>query len=155
MQESGFLRRFIERESKYASYKFALLRGIIEIIQEYDHLKIERDTGKVLFPLGLLIEKWILYYYPLIESNIPQIYGKKDIIFKKELEFFIKRYKNNGGFLQFYNDYRYSKLEADEIIKLFKKIKLAIYSGPMKYLGHASNRKYFLNMRKLRKEGEK
>jgi len=143
MQESGFLRRLIERESKYASYKFALLRGIIEIIQEYDHLKIERDDGKVAFPLGLLIEKWMLYYYPLIESNVPQIYGQKDITFKKELDFFIKKYKNNGGFLQFYNDYRHSKIEINEITKVFRKIKLAIHSGPMKYLGHTSNRKYY------------
>ena len=29
----------IERDSKDATYKFALLRGAIEISQEYDHLK--------------------------------------------------------------------------------------------------------------------
>ncbi|WP_457644296.1 HNH endonuclease domain-containing protein [Persephonella sp.] len=144
MQESRVLRRFIERESKYASYKFALLRGVIEIIQEYDHLKVEStDDNKVLFPLGLLIEKWIFYYYPLVESNIPQIYGQKDISFKKELEFFIKKYKNNGGFLQFYNDYRHSKLQLDEIKNLFHKIKIAIYNGPMKHLGYSSSRSYY------------
>jgi hypothetical protein len=49
----------IERDSKDATYKFALLRGAIEISQEYDHLK--RDTGdRVEFPLGLLVEKRLL-----------------------------------------------------------------------------------------------
>lgn len=124
MRESRILRRFIERESKYASYKFALLRGIIEIIQEYDHLKIESGDEKILFPFGLLIEKWIFYYYPLIENNIPQIHGQKDISFRKELEFFIEKYRNNGGFLQFYNDYRHSKLKINEIKKLFIKLKM-------------------------------
>jgi len=63
----------IERDSKDATYKFALLRGAIEISQEYDHL--QRDTGdRVEFPLGLLVEKWLLYYYPLIAGSdfIPQ-----------------------------------------------------------------------------------
>ncbi|RMA96962.1 HNH endonuclease domain-containing protein [Hydrogenothermus marinus] len=139
MQEAKFLRRFIERESKYASYKFALLRGIIEIIQEYDHLKLETEE-EVSFPLGLLIEKWIFYYYPLIENNIPQIYGKKALTFRKELEYFIEKYKNNGGFLQFYNDYRHSKVNFKEIKKLFTKIKTAIYTGPMKHLGYTTNK---------------
>ncbi len=143
MKETKFLRIFIERESKYASYKFALIRSIIEVIQEYDHLKIEKNNCKVAFPFGLLIEKWMFYYYPLVENNIPQIYGKKDIIFRKDLEFFINKYRKNGGLLQFYNDYRHSKLEIDEVLKLFKKIKTAIYTGPMKYLGYTSNRYYY------------
>ncbi|MGB7788860.1 hypothetical protein [Methanoregula sp.] len=61
----------IERDSKDTTYKFALLRGAVEISQEYQHLK-HRNGNRIEFPLGLLIEKWLLYYYPFIESNIPQ-----------------------------------------------------------------------------------
>ncbi len=143
MKETIILRKLIERESKFASYKFALLRGIIEVIGEYDHLKIENEDDTISFPLGLLIEKWMLYYYPLIENNIPQIYGKRDITFRKELEDFINEYKHKGGFLQFYSDYRHSKLNREKAINLFRKIKTAIHSGSMKYLGHTSNRKYY------------
>jgi len=144
MEESKKLRILIERESKFASYKFALLRGIIEIISEYDHLKIENEDNTISFPLGLLIEKWMLYYYPLIENKVPQIYGeKKDISFKEELEYFINQYKDKdkdkGGFLQFYSDYRHSKLDKKKAINLFRKIKTAIYTGPMKHLGYSSN----------------
>ena len=57
----------IEHDSKDATYKFALLRGAIEISQEYSPLK--KESGDlVTFPLGLLIEKWLLYYYPVIEK---------------------------------------------------------------------------------------
>ena len=61
----------IERDSKDTTYKYALLRGAVEISQEYQHLK--RETGnRIEFPLGLLVEKWLLYYYPFIESDIPR-----------------------------------------------------------------------------------
>lgn len=69
----------LTRDSKDATYKFALLRGAIEISQEYSHLK--RDSGdRVSFPLGLLVEKWLLYYYPLIASHefIPQKNGERE-----------------------------------------------------------------------------
>lgn len=67
----------IERDSTDATYKFALLRGAIEVSREYSHLR-EETADKVRYPLGLLIEKWIQYYYPLIASRtfIPQKNGE-------------------------------------------------------------------------------
>ena len=46
----------IERDSKDATYKFALLRGVIEISQEYQQL-VKESGDRVSLPLGLLIEK--------------------------------------------------------------------------------------------------
>ena len=68
---SGFreINTIIERDSKDTTYKFALLRGVIEISQEHEGLGRVSET-EVEFPLGLLVEKWILYYYPLIESDV-------------------------------------------------------------------------------------
>ena len=65
----------IERDSKDTTYKYALLRGAVEISQEYQHLKYE-NGDRIEFPLGLLVEKWLLYYYPFIESDIPQKPGE-------------------------------------------------------------------------------
>ena len=61
------LAKIIERDSKDATYKFALLRGTIEIIQENDNYKSASEQG-ITFPVGLLILKWIEYYYPILSS---------------------------------------------------------------------------------------
>jgi len=63
----------IERDSKDMTYKYALLRGAVEIAQEYQHLK--RENGdRTEFPLGLLAGKWLLYFYSFIESRILPLY---------------------------------------------------------------------------------
>ena len=59
--------KIIERDSKSTTYKYALLRGVIDIIQNNSPF-ISISEGRVHFPTGLLIEKWILYYYPILES---------------------------------------------------------------------------------------
>lgn len=63
--------KIIERDSKSTTYKFALLRGVI-------------DTG--------LIEKWLLYYYPILESQttIPQINGDANLAFGNQLKKLIR-----------------------------------------------------------------
>ena len=71
LQNFKTINTIIERDSKDTTYKYALLRGAVEISQEYQHLKHE-NGDRIEFPLGLLIEKWLLYYYPFIESDIPR-----------------------------------------------------------------------------------
>ena len=44
----------IERGSTDTTYKYALLRGTIEICEEYQHQGTEAD-GRIWFPLGLLM----------------------------------------------------------------------------------------------------
>ena len=68
--------RIIERDSKDSTYKFALLRGTIDIIQKYPHF-VEAVGTRVRYPMGLLLLKWIEYYYPLLAHHtfIPQKYG--------------------------------------------------------------------------------
>ena len=70
------LAKIIERDSKDATYKFALLKATIEIIQEHDNYKTVSETS-VSFPMGLMILKWIEYYYPILSHDlfIPQKYG--------------------------------------------------------------------------------
>jgi len=97
MQESVFtsISKIIERDSKATTYKFALLRGVIDIIQENSPY-INFSNGRVIIPIGLLIEKWILYYYPILESAIyiPQINGDVNLAFGNQLQKIIATYRN-------------------------------------------------------------
>ena len=69
METSAFrtINSILERDANDATYKFALLRGTIDVCQRYSHLREESD-GRVRYPLGLLVERWMLYYYPIIDS---------------------------------------------------------------------------------------
>ncbi len=136
----------IERDSKDTTYKFALLRAVIEVSQEYDHLK--KETGsRVVFPIGPLIEKWLLYYYPLIESEefIPQKNGEttqsvKKISFRTKFKRVTNYYKNKGGFSAFWNDYQNESI-PQEIVKdlmvLVKHLYKTITDMPMRYIGRS------------------
>ena len=67
------INKIIERDSKASTYKFALLRGVIDIILENSPY-ITDSGGRVIIPTGLLVEKWLLYYYPILESSIYEIH---------------------------------------------------------------------------------
>ncbi len=61
--------KIIERDSKSSTYKFALLRGVIDIILDNSpFIVFTRD--RVSFPTGLLIEKWMAYYYPYLNHPL-------------------------------------------------------------------------------------
>ncbi len=90
------LAKIIERDSKDATYKYALLRATIEVVQEHDNYKSISEK-RALFPLGLLILKWLKYYYPIFshDSFIPQKHGdsrQRTIAFRSELEKVIDLY---------------------------------------------------------------
>ena len=90
--------KIIERDSKTTTYKFALLRGVIDIIQDNSpFITISKD--RVHFPTGLLIEKWMLYYYPILEcsTNIPQINGESNLAFGVQFKKIITEYRNFTG----------------------------------------------------------
>ncbi|HEX2898606.1 MAG TPA: hypothetical protein VHS96_02695, partial [Bacteroidia bacterium] len=99
------INKIIERESKSATYKFALLRGVIDIIQDNSpYLRIV--DGLVEMPLGLLMEKWVLYYYPLLGArmNIRQIGGGTQLAFEQQIAPVIAFYEGKGGINVLYHD---------------------------------------------------
>lgn len=67
------LLRILHYESKDTTYKFALLRDLIEISSASPHVRTGPDF--VTAPFGLLVEKWVQYYWPIIEQQIPQKHG--------------------------------------------------------------------------------
>ena len=133
------LSKIIERDSKSTTYKFALLRGVIDIIGDASPYIKCTDTEAHL-PLGLLIEKWILYYYPIFDAPIaiPQINGNTKLAFQSELTALISYYKPRGGLSAFYNDLRTEGVSAEiapEFLALVKKVGETIVKMPMRYIG--------------------
>jgi len=149
MDKDIFLKisKIIERDSKATTYKFALLRGTIDIIQENSPY-ISFSDNKVIFPVGLLIEKWLIYYYPILESNesIPQINGNAQLAFNKQFQRIIDFYKTKNGLSGFYNDLRNKGIPSEirnEFIQLSKKLNDTILKMPMKYIGRSIFRDYY------------
>lgn len=146
----------IERDSKEATYKFALIRGAVEIFQYADHYRKETAEG-VSFPLGLLIERWFLYYYPIFESGtfIPQMGADMRYHqnrqsdkpkFRAMFDPIIEHYRENGGgFSQAFSDYQNGRIPADlrrDFLALFGHIQTTIVDMPMKHLGYSLHKRY-------------
>jgi len=139
--------KIIERDSKTTTYKFALLRGVIDIIQDNSPY-ISFAENRVHFPTGLLIEKWLLYYYPILESQttIPQINGETNLAFESFFAKIISSYKDNNGFSTFYNDLRNKGIPINlqnDFFELAKKLRDTITKMPMKYIGRSISNDYY------------
>lgn len=139
--------KIIERDSKSTTYKFALLRGVIDIIQENSPF-ISFSEGRVHIPTGLMVEKWLLYYYPILESStsIPQINGGANLKFAVQFRKIILAYSNNGGFSAFYNDLKNKgipKTLHEDFCLLIKQLKSTITKMPMKYIGRSISDEFY------------
>lgn len=139
------INQIIERDSKDTTYKFALLRATIEVIQEKSpYQKFQGD--RVVLPVGLLILKWLEYYYPIIEQELPQRNGD-DLdsftlsfrsLFKEVTDF----YKMRGGLSVFYSELIRGNLPdemEDTVFQLCKKLRDTIKDQPMRYIGKSVN----------------
>jgi hypothetical protein len=154
LDEYHILNTIIEQDKRVSSFKYALLRGTIEICQQYAHLE-EETSDRVWYPLGLLVEKWIFYYYPIFESEffIPQLNGEKgldqdskNISFRKPLSEIIEYYRTRGGISVFYSDYRKGNIPEnlqETMRDLIRKIRWAIIDGPFQHLGHSQYDSYY------------
>jgi hypothetical protein len=139
--------KIIERDSKTSTYKFALLRGVIDIIQDNSPY-ITFSDGRAHFPTGLLMEKWMLYYYPLLESPIglPQINGNTRLAFEEQFRTIIYAYSEQNGFSGFYNDLRNKGIPISLIapfLALCNKLYHTITQMPMRYIGRSISNEYY------------
>lgn len=149
MQNEVFynISKIIERDSKATTYKFALLRGVIDIIQDNSPY-ISFVENRVQIPTGLLIEKWLLYYYPILQSQtlIPQINGGANLAFTIELNKLISDYETRGGFSAFYNDLKNKGIPEDlktDFFGLSRKLRDTITKMPMKYIGRSISNDFY------------
>lgn len=139
--------KIIERDSKSTTYKFALLRGVIDMIQDNSPF-ISIANGRASFPTGLLMEKWLLYYYPVLESAvpIPQIHGNSKLAFWNEFSKITGYYRSVGGFSAFYNDLRNKGIPPalqSDFMALCHKLFKTITQMPMRYIGRSISNEYY------------
>jgi hypothetical protein len=137
------INQIIERDSKDTTYKFALLRASIEIIQQKTpHATTNGD--RVSIPVGLLVLKWLEYYYPIVEARLPQKSGDNldtnTLTFRSHFEKVTDYYKDKGGYDVFYKEFMkcsYPDELNDDIYTLCKSIRDTITKQPMRYIGRS------------------
>ena len=147
------LSTIIEQDQTDNTFKYALLRATSEICQDNTHL-IKFDDKKATIPIGLLVEKWLFYYWPIFEYQpyIPQMperyHGERRLRlqFRDQLHEVINYYKNGNGISEFYNDYLTNQIPSNlekKLMSLFKKIRWLIQRYPMKHLGKSVYDNYY------------
>jgi len=148
------LNTILERDATDTTYKYALLRGLSEICQHCTHY-MELDEDRAWFPLGLLVDKWLLYYYPIFASThfIPQKPSEQGldkpgykISFRKQFSIITSYYEDKGGLSVFYNDYRKGRIPDEinyELLELLKKLRYTITRYPMKHLGYSVTKEHY------------
>jgi len=102
----------------------------------------------VSFPLGLMVLKWIEYYFPILGSKvfIPQKHGdsrSRTIAFRREFEDVIAFYPKSETSYELFYDLKRGITRADRanaILSLVRKLKDTIVRQPMHYIGNAIDR---------------
>lgn len=149
------INQIIERDSKDTTYKFALLRATIEVIQEKSPHIVTKDD-RVTIPVGLLVLKWLEYYYPIIEARLPQKSGDNlstnTLTFRSKFEKLTDYYQTKGGYDVFYKDFikcGYSDELNTIVYYLCKSIRDTITKQPMKYIGRSISEEYYSIFKKV------
>jgi hypothetical protein len=135
--------KIIEQESKTSTYKFALLRAIIDIISAQSP-HIEHRQNQVAIPVFLITDKWLFYYWDLLANNYAQIHQNRSLVFENRL-----REIQNDHQLQNYWDFNKEfhqqqyKIELKSVfIDLAKSLNDTIIKNPVKYIGTSMGQGY-------------
>jgi hypothetical protein len=89
------------------------------------------------------VEKWVQYYWPIVEQDIPQKHGGekgKPLAFRRIFKELTDVYSRRGGYPQFRHDYHNGRLsESDEAqyLAVLRKLRQTIATMPMKHLGQS------------------
>lgn len=137
----------LNHDKKSATYKFALFRALAEIATQSPTSVTWLPDGQVGLPVRYVAEKWLRYYWPLIESRtfIPQLNGErpdagKPIKFRKHLHDLVQRYAKVGGYSSFRIERNKGQLSPDDhklLRALMADIEDAIVKGPVVFSGGA------------------
>ncbi|MBM4094444.1 MAG: methyltransferase type 11, partial [Planctomycetes bacterium] len=131
---------------KVATYKLALFRALCDISLTSYHLAEWLTDDEVGIPVHHIAERWIYYYWPLLEDEsnfIPQIRGESrtgrlHIGFRPQLQKLIALYRHAGGLDGFAEAMRSDTFDAAQrsaLKALFSKLIPVILSGPVSYAG--------------------
>ena len=137
----------LNHDKKSATYKFALFRALSELAAQSPNSVSWLADGRVGLPVRFVCEKWLQYYWPLVESEafIPQLNGEqkgsgKTIKFRTNLSILIDQYRALGGYSAFRIDRNKGTLSGaiQKILKaVMSDIEQAIVKGPVVYSGGA------------------
>jgi len=150
MPQSTFssINSIIERDKVDTPYKYSLLRAVIESCQEFPQFAKQGEgefAGRVVLPVGLLVFKWLIYYYPFFEGEfvvlkIGERPGHRELAFRRRFEELTAFYADRGGFSVFYDDLVSGSVPG-EIMPVFaslvNKIRGTIVDNPMRHLGYS------------------
>lgn len=149
------INQIIERDSKDTTYKFALLRATIEVIQQKTPHAFPVGN-RVSMPVGLLVLKWLEYYYPIIEARLPQKSGdnldSNTLTFRSKFEIITDYYQDKGGYDVFYKEFvkcNYPDELNKTVYELCKSIRDTILKQPMRYIGRSISDDFYSIYRKV------
>lgn len=139
----------LNRDRKVATYKLALFRALCDIALTNYHLAEWLPDGRVAVPVRDIAERWIYYYWPLLEDPgrfIPQIRGERaggrlQIGFRPQLERLIAAFGRSGGLdgfaIALRND-SFDSVERRLLEAAFNKLIPVIKEGPVTHAGRSS-----------------
>lgn len=144
----------IERDKTDTPYKYSLLRSVIESCQEYpQYAKAGQGEyeGKVILPMGLLVFKWLIYYYPFFEGEFIALKkgekpGHQNLAFRDQFQALTAYYTSRGGFSVFYDDLLSGSMPQEVtpiLASLVNKIRYTIVDKPMRHLGYSQMQRQY------------
>jgi hypothetical protein len=139
----------LNRDRKVATYKLALFRALCDIALTSYRLAEWRQDGSVGVPIHAVAERWIQYYWPLLEDDgdfIPQIRGESrdsrlHIGFRPQLERLIAAFRKSGGLDGFAIASDNAALDPaqNSVLKaLLSRLAHVIVEGPVAHAGATS-----------------
>jgi len=135
--------KIIEQESKTSTYKFALLRAVIDLISAQSPHIEDRDTY-VSIPVLLISDKWLFYYWDLIEHKYAQIHSERDLVFKEQLIKLQTKHhlQNYWDFNREFQKANYTTTLKPDLVSLVKVLNETIIKNPVKYIGTSMGKGY-------------
>lgn len=135
--------KIIEQESKTSTYKFALLRAVIDLISAQSPHIEDRDTH-VAIPVLLISDKWLFYYWDLIANGYAQIHAGRSLVFEERLRELQQNHElqNYWDFNREFHKAQYLDSLTPEFIALAKGLNDTIIKNPVKYIGTSMGQGY-------------
>ena len=135
----------LNRDKKDATYKLALFRALAEIAQTQNHLAAYTPEGKVKIPVQSIADKWMLYYWPIFESEMficqrtGEVRGAANgVAIRRPLEALIEIFRATGGMSGFHTALFSGKLTSDAKVlwqAARAKFQQTIWNMPVRHAG--------------------
>lgn len=137
----------VENDKTSSTYKYVLLKSVIDASQRYDHL-IRVEDSRANIPLGLIIERWMFDYFPFVFKGIRQQHSQISQILNKPIEeaygeiFNLLHLNRHDPWEQAYKamqsafkNTNQSSTIAKAFLSLAKELAKTITTMPMKFIG--------------------